>query len=269
MMTSFNTSSKSLSKLRAHKLFELIISNSFKCSKEFEDIQVLKGTWQDLTYIVTSLSKERSKILQSSFAVKGELISPTPTNKKLTATKIAKKKYHVIIAKNLNKGLTPWQVECGLGILIGEKNIVSIYIPRVEDKIHTSIANIEFLNVPIYKKFVKKTHKLQSKYAKFNLHPRSLDGSVASLEEIRKELEFHDINTTLASPIEALENATAAPKKKRVAKVDITSLLKEAIGEGNQSLKRELKVDIKPWKKTFLQIPISTLISWHKTWDQR
>jgi hypothetical protein len=106
--------------------------------------------------------------------------------------------------------------------------------------------------VPIYKKFVKKTHKLQSKYAKFNLHPRSLDGSTASLEEIRKELGFHDVNTALANIIEALENATAAPKKKKVAKVDITSLLKEAIAKGNQSLKRELKVDIKTLKEDIL-----------------
>jgi hypothetical protein len=66
----------------------------------------------------------------------------------------------VIIAKNLNKGLISKQVEKELRILIGEKNIFCVYFPRVEAGMHTGIANIEFLNAPIYKKIVKKIHKL-------------------------------------------------------------------------------------------------------------
>jgi hypothetical protein len=96
----------------------------------------------------------------------------------------------VIIAKNINKGLTLEHVECDLRILIREKIVVSVYFPRIEDGMHTDIATIEFLNAPIYKKFVKKTHKLQNKYVKFNPHPRSQNATVAPSEEILKELGF-------------------------------------------------------------------------------
>jgi hypothetical protein len=41
------------------------------------------------------------------------------------------------------------------------------------------MANIKLLNAPVYKKFAKTMHKMQSKYIKLNPHPRSLDGSTA------------------------------------------------------------------------------------------
>jgi hypothetical protein len=88
------------------------------------------------------------------------LITSTLTRKKLTAAEIAKKICLVLIAKNLNKGLIPTQVESGLRTLIGDKNVVNIYFPRSENGMHAAIANVEFLNAPIYKKFAKKTNKL-------------------------------------------------------------------------------------------------------------
>jgi hypothetical protein len=142
-----------------------------------------------------------------------------------------------LIAKNLNKGLSLGQVEAGIRTLIRERNVVNMYFPRVEGGLHTGVANIELLNAPIYKKFVKKTHKLYSKYVKFNPHPKSLDGSAAPTEETLKELGFYDVNTALASIVEALENATAPPKQKGVATTEISTLLKEAIAEGNHQLK--------------------------------
>jgi hypothetical protein len=60
----------------------------------------------------------------------------------------------------------------------------------VENGMHAGLANIEFLNAPIYKKFVKKMHRLQGKYVKFNPHPRNLDGSTMPLEETLKDLGF-------------------------------------------------------------------------------
>jgi hypothetical protein len=74
-------------------------------------------------------------------------------------------------------------VEEGLKTLIGEKNIISVYFLRAEGGMHTRVANVELLNAPIYKKFVKISHKLQSKYVRFNPHPRSLDGTTAPSEE--------------------------------------------------------------------------------------
>jgi hypothetical protein len=43
--------------------------------------------------------------------MEGELIAPTPTKEKLTAAMIAKKNCLVLLAKNLNKGSSPEQVE--------------------------------------------------------------------------------------------------------------------------------------------------------------
>jgi hypothetical protein len=68
---------------------------------------------------------------------------------------------------------------------------------------HIGVANVELLNTLIYKKFVKKSHKLQSKYVRFNPHPRSLDGIVAPSEEALQEWGFKDLNTALASTVEA------------------------------------------------------------------
>jgi hypothetical protein len=82
------------------------------------------------------------------------------------------------------------QVEHGLGTLIGDRNVVNIYFPRAEAGMHARVANIKFLNVPIYKKFVKKTRKLQRKYIKFNPHPKNLDFLTEPSEETLKELGF-------------------------------------------------------------------------------
>jgi hypothetical protein len=117
---------------------------------------------------------------------------------------------------------------------------------------HAGIANIELLNASIYKKFVKKTHKFQGKYVKLNPHPRSLDGFAAPSKVALKDLGFHDVNTALACIVEVLENVTTASKKPRVAKDDLTKLLKDAITEGNQSLKRELTEDMKILREDIL-----------------
>ena len=146
---------------------------------------------------------------------------PTPTRKKLTTTAIARKNYLVLIAKNLNKGISIVQVEEGLRTLIGEKNVINVYFPRAEGRIYMGIANIELLNAPIYKKFVQKTHKLQDKYVHFNPHPRSLDRIAAPLEETLQEWGFKDLNIAVASIIEALENATAAPKQRIATKGEV------------------------------------------------
>jgi hypothetical protein len=232
-------SSKSLPTMPSHKLFELVVRDSFHRSKEYEIIQVLKGIDQDHAYIVAASPEQRSKIIRFSLAIDGEIIAPIPTRVKLSTAEIAKKNYLVLIAKNLNKGLMPEQIESGLRTLIGEKNVVSVYFPKAEAGLHAGIANVEFLNASIYKKFVGKTHKLQNKYIKFNPHPCSLNGSTAPFEEILKELGFCDFNTTLA-------------RKSGVPKDEISALLKDAIAKGNQTLKQELKVDMQNMREDIL-----------------
>jgi hypothetical protein len=191
-------------------------------------------------------------MMNFSLAIEGELIAPTSTRTKLTTAEIAKRNYLVLIAKNLNKGIAPEQIENGIKTLVGEKNVVNIYFPRAEGDMHASIANIELLNAHVYKKFVGKSHKLQSKYVKFNLHPRCLNGTTAPFEDSLKEMGFCDVNTALASTVEVLENTTAAPKRNGVPKVEIIALLKDAIAKGNQSLKRELTVDMQSTREDIL-----------------
>jgi hypothetical protein len=53
-------------------------------------------------------------MFRSAVAVEEELITPTLTREKLTVVEIAKKNCLVLIAKNLNKGRMPTQVESGL-----------------------------------------------------------------------------------------------------------------------------------------------------------
>jgi hypothetical protein len=144
------------------------------------------------------------------------------------------------------------QIESGLRTLIGDKNVVNIYFPRAESEMHAGIANVELLNAPIYKKILKTMHKLQNKYVKFNPHPCSLDGSIAPSEETLKQMGFQDINAALANTVVVLENATTPPKRSEVAKDEITALMKEAISEGNQTLKRELIADMVTLKDDIL-----------------
>jgi hypothetical protein len=117
---------------------------------------------------------------------------------------------------------------------------------------HTGVVNIELLNASIYKKFVTKTHKLQSKYVSFNPHPQSLDGTAVPSEEALQEWGFKDLNTALAGTVEALENATTAPKQRPAAKGEISTLVKEAIAAGTQTLKLELKADMQTLREDIL-----------------
>jgi Zn-dependent M16 (insulinase) family peptidase len=49
-----------------------------------------------------------------------------------------------------------------------------------------------------------------------------------------------------------MENATAAPKRSGVSKEELTSLVKDAIAEGNQNLKREIKADMQTLREDIL-----------------
>ena len=231
-------SSKNLTNVPAYKLYELIVHDSFLRNKEFEVTQVLKGLDNDHAYVIAASPEQKNKILRLSIAVDSELIAPTPTQAKLMAAAIAKKNCLVLIVKNLNKGTSAAQVELSLKTLIGEKNVISVYFLRAEGGMHTGVANVEFLNAPIYKKFVNKTHKLQSKYVRFNPHPRSLDGIATPTEEMLREWGFHDLNTTLANTVEAMENATVTtPKQRSTAKGELSTMVKDAIATEAQTLK--------------------------------
>jgi hypothetical protein len=87
---------------------------------------------------------------------------------------------------------------------------------------------------------------------RFNPHPRSLDGTAPPPEDTLREWGFRDVNTALVSTVEALENATTAPKQKTGTKDEMSSMLKEAIAEGNLALKQELRADMKNLREDVL-----------------
>lgn len=105
-MKTFKITSKSLSQLPAHKLFDMIVRDGFRYSKEFKITQVLKGAKQEHAYIVTSSHEQWNKALRFSLAVEWELISSTLPNGKPSIAEIARKNYLMFIAKNLNKGFS-------------------------------------------------------------------------------------------------------------------------------------------------------------------
>jgi hypothetical protein len=76
--------SKSLSTMPSHRLFELLVRDSFHRCKEFEVTQVLKGVDQDHAYIIASSPEQCNKIMRFSLAIEGEFIAPTRTRTKLT-----------------------------------------------------------------------------------------------------------------------------------------------------------------------------------------
>ena len=88
---------------------------------------------------------------------------------------------------------------------------------------------------------------------KINPHSHSIDGSAAPSAETLKDLGFSDLNAALANTVVALENApAAAPRRNGVSKEELTSLVKEAIVEGNHNLKREFKANMKTLKEDIL-----------------
>jgi hypothetical protein len=87
---------------------------------------------------------------------------------------------------------------------------------------------------------------------RFNPHLQSLDGTTAPFEDTLCKWGFQDVNTALASTVEAIENTTAAPKRRAGTKKEISSLLKEAIAKGNQTLKQELRADMQSLREDVL-----------------
>ena len=95
----FKITSKSLSTISSYTLFEMIVSDSFSRNKEFEITQVLKRAALDHAYVVAASLDQHSKILRSSVAIEGKLITPTTIREKLSIADISKKNCLVLIAK--------------------------------------------------------------------------------------------------------------------------------------------------------------------------
>ena len=89
----------------------------------------------------------------------------------------------------------------------------------------------------MYKKFIKKSHKICNKYVEFSPHPESLDGiSKPSNDELTR-LGFNDVTTPLADTVEAMENAPS----NSLGKKNINKIVEEAVAKGTATVRNEMQ----------------------------
>ena len=65
----------------------------------------------------------------------------------------------------------------------GRKNVLNMYFKSDDKGKLTGVCNVQCLSAVVYKKFVKKNHKICNKYVEFSPHPKSLDGISKPLVE--------------------------------------------------------------------------------------
>jgi hypothetical protein len=121
---------------------------------------------------------------------------------------------------------------------MGEKHVLNIYFKTDNKGKLTGVCNIQCLSAAVYKKFVKKSHKICNKYVEFAPHPKRLDSiSKPSCEELTR-LDFNDVNTALANTVEAMENAPS----NRLRKNDISDMVEVAVAKGTVIVRDEMQI---------------------------
>ena len=120
---------------------------------------------------------------------------------------------------------------------MGKKNILNIYLKNdVQGKL-TGVCNIQCFSVAVYKRFVKKSHKICNKYVEFSPHPKSLDEiSKPSNNELIR-LEFNDVTTALVNTAEAMENVSC----KTLGKNNINKIIEEAVAKYTAIVRTEMQ----------------------------
>ena len=118
-----------------------------------------------------------------------------------------------------------------------EKNVLNVFFKTDDKGKLTGVCNVQCLSATIYKKFVKKSHKICNKYVEFAPHPNSLDGISKPLGEELTRLGFNDVNTTLANTVEAMENAPSNALEKK----DINKIVEEAVAKDTAIVRNEMQ----------------------------
>ena len=128
-------------------------------------------------------------------------------------------------------------LETEIRACMGEKNVLNIFFKTDDKGKLTGVCNVQCLSATVYKKFVKKNHKICNQYVEFAPHPKSLDGiSKPSREELTR-LGFNDMNTALANTVEAMENAPS----NGLGKKDIHQMVEEAVANGTAIVRDEMQ----------------------------
>ena len=227
-----------------------MIAHSYRQRYEFEVTQVIKSKLEDShAWIITTSPKQHNKTMKHKVAINSEFIRPTTNNlENLTEAKLAKKNSLMLILVNLNIYKTIEEVEHGIKEILGDKNVVNFYFPRLHDSVHNGTVNVECQFPTTYKQYVKQMIKLYNKYVKFTPHPRSMDGANVPNEETLSKLGFLDVNTILANTIHAIQNAqgpiASSCSKKDISREELTTIVKEKVNEEHQQLKIALTKEV-------------------------
>lgn len=166
-----------------------------------------------------------------------------PSEDQLSRADIVKRNCLVLIVKGLNLTKSIEQTTDSLKAHLGANNVASVFYPRARTIVHHGTANVECVNATVYKRFLRKSVRLNGKWSEFQPHPNSLDGSARPDDATLRRLGFANIDTAMANTIEALQNApNTAPKQ--LTKRDITAIVEEVVTKENNKLRVEFKQDM-------------------------
>ena len=93
------------------------------------------------------------------------------------------------------------------------------------------------MSAAVYKRFIKKNHKIYNKYIEFSPHPKSFDGIFKPSNDELTRLGFNDVTTALANTVEAMENVSS----KALGKNDINKIVEEAVAKGTAIVCTEMQ----------------------------
>ena len=219
-----------------YKVYDEVVNEGFHRGHNFEITHVRKGETHNFAWIVATSPEQVLNIRKNKITFGHESVDVTIG--KPSGDDLAKKNALILIAKNLNR-LKPKEIlESEIRAYMGEKNVLNIFFKTDDKGKLTGVCNVQCLSAAVYKKFVKKNHKICNKYVEFAPHPKSLDGiSKPSGEELTR-LGFNDMNTALANTVEAMENAPS----NGLGKKDIHQMVEEAVAKGTAIVRDEMQI---------------------------
>ena len=235
-MLSIKITSDTIKDENWYTVYEEVIMEGFKRGYNFEITHVRKLESHNYAWIVATSPEQVTNIRKNKITFGHECIDVSMG--KPTGDDLAKKNALILIAKNLNR-LKPKEIlEAEIRACMGDKNILNIFFKNDAQGKLTGVCNIQCLSAAVYKKFVRKSHKICNKYVEFSPHPKSLDGiSKPSSEELTR-LGFNDVTTALADTVEAMENAPS----NALGKKDINKIVEEAVAKGTAIGRDEMQV---------------------------
>jgi hypothetical protein len=206
-------------------MYDEVVNEGFKREHNYEIIHVRKRKNHNFVWIVATSPEQTLNIRKNKITFGHESIDVTIG--KPIGDDLAKKNALNLIAKNLNKTKPKEILEKEIRLCMGEKKILNIFL-KTDDKCKlTRICNVQCLSTAVYKKIVKKNHKIYNKYVEFAPHPKSLDGISKSSGEELTRLGFNDMNTTLANTVQAIKNTPSNV----LGKKDISKMVEEAVAK--------------------------------------